>query len=353
MSDPHNEGLPKEIESLVSRHLDGELGHEEHQRLQGWINERPENARTFVDLAMLHDRLLVEHAQATGRYDGQIAETSRVFVASQRSQKRLRWAIGAFSSIAALLLVSFFAIQMIQGSPAMAAETQLERLIEVARKSSSRTYLITALELRGKKRGRANRNRSDDQNHAKRRKGKMQAPVDGALLHVRGENSYVLIRRFENGDQFITGSDGKTSWSVPPKGRIRVSDDVERFRGGVPGNQHAIPFINLQDDLKQLRDAYDIQWLESEFGIEEPRLGQRCLVATKKSAQHRGPKYVEIWFDLETGTITEMLLDKLPQGKGGPKTVLLELVDQPELPEAFFEHTSHHDSNRKIKHDRN
>ena len=93
---------------------------------------------------------------------------------------------------------------------------------------------------------------------------------------------------------------------------MRVSDEVKRFRGGMPGNQHAIPFINLHGDLQQIRDAYDIRWLDSDLGIEESRSGQRCLVAEKKSAEHRGPKYVEIWFDFETGTIIEMLLGQAP-----------------------------------------
>ncbi len=348
MSEFHAEDLPPEMESLVSRHFDGELGHEEHHCLQKWINASSENAKIYVDFAILHDRLLKANTQVAGNLDDRIEDSFEPFLASRGNQKRLSWAIGALSSIAALLLISLFVVPMLQGTPALAAETQLERLIEVARKSSDRTYLITSLEFRGNKRHGAKWNRNEVLDERNRRRGKVQAPVDGALLHVRGESSYVLIRRFENGDEFITGSDGKTSWSVPPKGRIRVSDNVQRFRSEMPGNQHAIPFITLQDDLKQIRAAYNIQWLDPELGIEEARSGQHCLVAKKKSAEHRGPKYVEIWFDLETGTIIEMLLDKLPQAKGGPKTVLLELIGKSEMPEEFFQHTTHHDSNRRV-----
>lgn len=352
MSGSYNHELSQEIESLISRQFDGELSCVEHKRLQEWINSKPENAKVFVEFAMLHDRMMATNSQATGTGDDFAVETSQTPFNATRNQKRIRWAIGVLSSLAALLLISFFISQVFQGTPALAAETQLGRLIEVARKSSDRTYLITSLDLRGKKRNRE-RNRNGRQNQSNRRGDKPQAPVDGALLHVRGENSYVLVRRFANGDEFITGSDGKTSWSVPPKGRVRVSNDVERFRGAMPGNQHAIPFINLHDDLQQIRDAYDIQWLDPASGTPELGKGQSCLVATKKSVQHRGPKYVEIWFDSETGVIVELLLDKLPQAKGGPETVLLEMIDESDLPEDFFEHTYHHDSNRKVKHERN
>lgn len=348
MSGSHDRELSQEMESLISRQFDGELSREEHRRLKEWINSNPENAKVFVEFAILHDRMLATNSQSIGTGDDFAVETPQTSFNPTRRQKRTRWAIGVVSSLAALLLISFFIFQVFQGTPALAAETQLERLIEIGRESSDRTYLITSLDLRGKKRNRE-RNRSGRRNQSNRRGDKPQAPVDGALLHVRGENSYVLVRRFANGDEFITGSDGDTSWSVPPQGRVRVSDDVERFRGGMPGNQHAIPFINLHGDLQQIQDAYNIQWLDTTSGTLELGKGHSCLVATKKSAQHRGPKYIEIWFNSKTGVIVEMLLDKLPQARGGPETVLLKLVDQSELPEGFFHHTSHHDLSRKIK----
>lgn len=352
MSGSENHEMSQEIESLISRQFDGELSGEEHQRLQEWINSKPENAKSFVELAMLHDRLMTTSSQANGKGDDFFVATSKTSFSATSIQKRTRWTIGVASSLAALLLISLFIIQVFQGTPALAAETQLERLIENARDSPDRTYLITSLDLRGKKRFRG-RNRNGYRNQSNPRGEKTQAPVDGALLHLRGENSYVLVRRFSNGDEFITGSDGDTSWTVPPQGRVRVSDDAGRFRGGMPGNQHSIPFINLHDDLEQIRDAYDIQWLDAASATSVSNSALGCLVAKKKSAQNRGPKFVEIWFDLETGVVVEMLLDKLPQARGGPEKVLLELIDESDLPEDFFEHTYHHDSNRKVKHERN
>ena len=151
MSGSENHEMSQEIESLISRQFEGELSGEEHQRLQEWINSKPENAKTFVEFAMLHDRLMATSSQANGLGGDFFVATSKTSSATS-IQKRTRWAIGVASSLAALLLISFFIIQVFQGTPALAAETQLERLIEVARKSSDRTYLITSLDLRGKKR---------------------------------------------------------------------------------------------------------------------------------------------------------------------------------------------------------
>lgn len=331
MSDRENR-----FEELISRQIDSGLSVDEHQELQNWLNAAPENARLFVEYSLLHDGLHQELAgsllQNSRNHIGETASPTGVWFRTQSVQ----WIGG---SIAALILIGLFLIPLVTGTNALAAQEQLVRLIAVSRIASDRSYVITVIESNKK----ARRSwRTDFES----RKKKKQPPIDGAVLHIRGHNQYVLIRRFANGDQFITGCDGSRSWAVPPTGKVRVSKDLDRFQGALPGNQHAIPFINIQDDLENIREAYDIHWLDTETDTQGNLTG--CLVAEKKSSDFRGAKYIEIWFDRETGIITEMLLDRLPQGRGGPRTVLVELTDQSELPNDFFHHTAHHDPERKV-----
>lgn len=254
--------------------------------------------------------------------------------------RNLRWIGG---SIAALLLIGLFLIPLVTGTTALAAEEQLERLIAVSRFASDRSYVITSIESN-------NKARRSWRTEFQSRKKKKQPPIDGAILHIRGETEYVLIRRFANGDQFITGCDGEQSWAVPPYGKVRVSQDLDKFQGALPGHQHAIPFINVQKDLRNIRDAYHIRWLDSE--TESRRNGTGCLVAEKKSPEYRGAKYIKIWFDRESGTITEILFDKLPRAKGGPQSIVLELTDQTGLASGFFRHEAHHNSEREVVYER-
>ena len=321
------------FEELISRQIDGSLSVDEHRELQDWINADLANAERFAEYALLHNGLHQEFSESDQNLQAQSNVTPATSVASW---PQIQWILG---SLAALLLIGLFLFPFVSGTNAIAAEEQLERLIAVSKNASDRSYLITAIESR--KEGRRSRQTDIDL-----RKKKKQPPIDGAMLHIRGHNQYVLIRRFANGDQFITGCDGSRSWAVPPKGKVRVSERLNRFQGSLPGNQHDIPFINVQEDLERIREAYDIHWLDTETDSRSKSYG--CLVAEKKSPEHRGAKDIEIWFDRETGIITEMLLDRLPQGRGGPRTVLVELTDQSELPNDFFHHTAHHDPERKV-----
>lgn len=331
MSDRENR-----FEKLMSRQIDGQLSVDEHQELQRLINADPANAKLFVEYSLLHDGI---HQELTGsewqeakNHVGEMAQLPSVW----NRNRYIQWIGGA---IATLLLIGLFLIPLVSGTTALAAEEQLARLISVSKVASDRSYLITAIESNKKSR-RAWRTEFES------REKKKQPPVDGAMLHIRGKNQYVLVRRFANGDQFVTGCDGSQSWAVPPKGKVRVSQSLDRFQGALPGSQHAIPFINIRDDLENIREAYDIRWLDTENDSRSSGTG--CLIAEKKSSEYRGAKYIEIWFDRKSGIITELLMDRLPQGKGGPRTVLVELTEQLELPNDFFHHTTHHDPERKV-----
>ena len=96
MNESFAEDLPTEIESLVSRHFDGELDHEEHQCLQKWINARPENAKAYVGLALLHDRLLEANNQATEQRVDRVEKSLKPFLRS--AQETATWHRCAYMS---------------------------------------------------------------------------------------------------------------------------------------------------------------------------------------------------------------------------------------------------------------
>jgi len=221
-------------------------------------------------------------------------------------------------------------------NPTKAAAASLERIIAVAQKNSDRTYTIRVI----------------DEYSVSTPKSEKQGNIDGAILHVRGPDKYVLIRELKDGRQRLTGCDGIESWAMREDGPVHVSSNLNRFRGGLPGEQQDLPFINLQSQLIQLKEKYFVESLP-ESGREfngRPMMGLVCL---RKSNEVRGPKRVEIWADRETGDIHRMLMDNLPRGKGGPRSVMIQLTEESELPENFFSHTAHHESGRKIKPDKN
>lgn len=324
---------------LIDGYLDDALSEEQFAQLNSWISENPEHARLFARAALLHDRLRNQF-----RAKAELVDNMNAPAPNTRETKRLisqRWkGVALLISAAAIILVVFFLLQGFSGDSARAAQTELKRLIQVTERVSDCTYLITAL---------------DEGNPEDRPKkgGMLQPPINGAILHRRGPGQYVLVRKFADGSEFITGSDGKTSWSCPPaqaskKGpAVRISNDPLRFRGPVPGQQHNIPFLDIRTSLDQLREAYDLTMLPTKPGPDGN--GEwKGIGAERREDVSGGPKHVEIWYVPATGVIQQMRFDGLPRAKGGPRSLLVELIDQRDLGPNFFEHTEHHGPERRV-----
>lgn len=311
---------------LIHGYLDETLTAEQQVELANWIKESPEHSRQFAEAVLLHDRLRAEMLA------GAVVENQHAVIANRSSSERL-WVrrVVALSTALCLTLALGLLFWQSVSSPVLAASDELQRIIQASEAALDRTYVVTALD-----------EDVDSESLPSTVRG-AKPSVDGALLHVRGPNQYVLMRYFDDGTEFITGSDGTTAWSVPPRGRVRVSSDATRFRGAVPGQQHAIPFIDMRNSLRQLQESYEL-----DLSLETTPEGWRRMNATRRATATGGPKQVTLWYDAQSGTIHRMLLKRLPQARGGPRNVLLELTDERDLEPSYFEHTSHHDTNRKV-----
>lgn len=311
------------IDDLIHGYLDETLTASEHDELATQIKSDPQVARRLAEVACLHDRLrnLVSLDQ-----DEQLPPVPKPAINSASPARR---SVLSLVTAACLLLGAGLIFWKVGSTPAIAAAAELQRIIEANATLESRTYRISSLDS------------SEDEDLPVR--GGQKPPLDGALLHVRGSEEYVLERFFSDGTRFITGSDGQTAWAIPPRGRVRVSRDPDRFRGAVPGQQHAIPFIDMRASLEQLADAYDLRVDQT---IAED--GTRQLDAVRLADASGGPKEVTVWYDAESGVIQRMQLSRLPRNQGGPRSVVLELVEQRELDDEFFQHSSHHSSDREV-----
>lgn len=171
--------------------------------------------------------------------------------------------------------------------------------------------------------------------------------VDEATLIVRGLDRFVLMHSPVSGDGRVAGCDGKQSWSFRNDTAVYISSDLEHFRNSLPGEQGELPLLNIQKHLAQLKSGYRLKLLpKSKAGRNGETLSQ--LTGVKKSKDVSGPKEIEIWFDEAVGSIHWMLLDQLPQGKGEPKSILLELVAESPVSEKFYSFAFHDVLNRQV-----
>lgn len=301
---------------IIDGYLDGTLHARESEHLNQWIKENPGNAQEFARRVRLHDSL----RQVVS--DGSWGAPTQIKGNVKKKKFRPLQLVGALSVAVVLAVWAFL-------SQPVSAAREMERLIRISSQEMAerdRTYRILNL---------------DDYPEEEAEK---KPPMDGAILHVRSPDQYVLIRRFTDGREWITGSDGESGWSVPPEGTgaVRVSPDPMRFRGPLPGHQAGIPFANLSADLTRIRLTYDLMVLPA-----SPE-GWRGLLARKRSVLDRGPREVEIRYDPKTGVISRMTFQGMPQAKGGPDHLKVELIDQKALATDFFKHNQHHDRNRKV-----
>lgn len=311
------------IDDLIHGYLDETLTDSEHDELATQIKSDPQVARRLVAVAFLHDRL----RNLVSLYQDE--QTPPALNPVNSSVSRTRRSVLSLVTAACLLLGAGLIFWKVGSTPAIAAAAELQRIIEANATLESRTYRISSLD--------------SSEDEALSVRGGQKPPLDGALLHVRGSDEYVLERFFSDGTRFITGSDGQTAWAIPPRGRVRVSRDPDRFRGAVPGQQHSIPFIDMRASLEQLADAYELRVDQT---IAED--GTRQLEAVRRADASGGPKEVTIWYDAESGVIQRMQLSRLPRNQGGPRSVVLELVEQQELNDEFFQHSSYHSPDREV-----
>jgi hypothetical protein len=276
------------------------------------------------------------------RIDAEDDAETVIFAKVRRTSGRRRFAILTSAlAIAAAVLVMFVVLDPQQ--KASAAMASLEKVIAAAAKPVDRTYRVSVIEEYPS--GKKPQNLSQQ---AWEREAEEQ--IDGATLFVRGANQFVLKLMLRSGIMRASGCDGEVSWAFRENGPVHMSADLGRFRGGVPGWQQNLPFMNMHAQLSQLLSGYEVE-LTDEVDVATDGTVLSQLVGMRQSRDVRGPKQIEIWFDADSGTVNTMVLDGLPRGRGGPKSVMLELEDQSDLAADFFSHEAHHDPGKRIRYE--
>ena len=341
--------------SLIDGYLDDLLNTDQHQELSEWINASPENARTFAAAAMLHDRLRNEMIIAGERpgvsppcfavpefSDSEEAADSRIangqpLAITATGRRSLRSFIAVLSTAAILCIAILLFLKSFGDSPVLAAASELQRLIELNTQKMDRTYQITVEETVLPRRDRRRPSPEDGR--------PPKAPMDGATLYVRDGQQFVLSR-ITNAGPFVTGSNGLVSWAVRPDGPVRYSDDLNQFNRDLPGHEHGMPLVNIHDGLERIHQAYDIELLPVE-DAEEANAATRLLIAIRHK-EERGPKRVEISYEVNSGLIRQMRFIEMPYGPES-LTLRLTLLSEESLDQHFFDHESHHAASRRVE----
>lgn len=332
MSDASDRHVDDDFPALAHAFLDGTLDAADRAQFESRLASDPAAAREFARLSLLHDAMDRElTAGVVGRLDARSHARSEARRVARSSSFRRRILVAA-SLLLAMGLASIF----VSTDRTASASDALARIVETLR-SGDRTYVLRAIEGDGRMR----RREAPLPAQTKR----PPAPIDGAVVSLRGASSYVLVRRDADGREVVSGSDGVTAWIVPTEGPVRVSSDPSRFRGALPGGRLDLPFIDPHADLSALARSYDLVVQKPAPAAGRP---DARLVATRRADVRGGPKEIEIDFDPDTALVRAIRLENLPQAQGGPRAVEFELIDDAPLGADYFTHAAHHAPDRQV-----
>ncbi|MFN7737448.1 MAG: hypothetical protein ACK5O8_15130 [Pirellula sp.] len=339
-------GMPmgEPVDSWINRYLDGGLNSEELAQVSSRLVAEPEFADQLVRACWM-DSLLEEHfavaaAESSIPTDALASwEGSGASVASRSAPVRWgervrvrRWAM--LAALAASVLVMLFWFMPSRGA-ASAVAKELQRISQRTASAPDREFSIRVAAQAGAKR----RGRYPVQAEEAR---PPKPSLDGAKLFVRGGRQFVLMRRMENDEWFITGSDRSSSWAIRPGSPVRVSDDLTRFYRDLPGHEHAVPLWNIDEGASILVDAYHLS-------LEPASETTMKLIAVKRSKQARGPFRFEIDYRADTGDIEYLRFYDMPYGPDHIPLLEMELVDSELLAPEFFSHEFHHAADRPVE----
>jgi hypothetical protein len=348
-------------ESLIQGYLDNHLDAQQLLQLQQLLAQSPQLSDQFALQHLLHDRLrnhgllATAVAAAPGLAPARPVTTqpavSRPVTTGPLqnttgfSRRQIRQILTTVSVLLVVISAGLLFWSGLAGTPAAAASAELQRLLQASARPIDRTWKLSVEEQVAP----ATRRRRPQPNSNSPRPPKVS--LDGALLYVRSDGQFVLTRTLPDGTQFLTGSDGVLSWAIRPDQSVRISRDPTHFSRDIPGHEHSMSFVQIDQLLARLKSSYQVQVLPNVTAAEdstEPAEQSEQLLIAVRHRKVPGPGRVEISYDSLTGDIHQLRFIDMPYGPDR-LTLRMTLVSEAALEPAFFSHNSHHPPDRRVE----
>ncbi|QDU64193.1 hypothetical protein Pan216_50820 [Planctomycetes bacterium Pan216] len=252
--------------------------------------------------------------------------TQRVMELLERTTRR-RWTLprppwlGSGIGIAATLMIAG-AFWLFTGGLARDAHAALEFIMEKNAQEVDRQYAVMA------------------------EGGTLFPGTVESVVYVRGGDHFVIRRPTPLGDVYV-GTDGDLAWWIPPVGPIFASRDADRFRHFISKKGEDVPFLSLQAVLRRFGEDYDLTLTsDAPEGAEGDWIHLR---GRRLNSERVGPETIDLYADPKTGVIERLDIEGgIPLV--GWRRVRLSFAGSPKLPDNWYEHSAHHESDRKVFH---
>lgn len=237
-------------------------------------------------------------------------------------------------AIAASMLGAMF-IGLHYFGPAQQALAAIEHSLEAAAEQVARRYLITVTLKDGNK----SREVEND-------------------LYVQGNDRYALRHpALLPGADLWLGKNGDTTWVVPAIGPVLTGNELALSQWLSSQEQFSTPYLHVNTLLDRMSRGYRLRKLyESTIrSVAGNDVVCRYVVGKLKSEANQNlPATIELWSDAESGVAIRIEARWSPYAsESGREKVVIEFVDQPELPDNWFEAEGHYSGpRRQIKFDK-
>jgi hypothetical protein len=354
MTTESNESENRLVDRLSNRWLDAEPGDSEFYESAMNASESLNSKQLCraADVQLLHAMLtgLAENTEDAKqrrvvklmqsiRADKETAAGERA-IGSQKPRRyvgpAIRWGTAAMIIIGITILLTSL--------PPNKAMATIDQMISAIESAGDRTYSII---VRDQKTSR--RDRGGSRSTVERRSRGERAGLDGAELYLRGRGEYVLYRYTPSGQTVVNGSNGQTNWLIRPRREVLVSDNPQAFRIPMPADLADLLTLDFGETLQRIRERYKIKHLGTVPVEQGQEASWAYLHATRQNRRFKGPRVIRIWAHPDTGLLRRIeFADIRLQGDAEPKKLILDLVDQKQLPNDWFTHSAHHPADAEV-----
>ena len=354
MTTESNEFENNLIDRLSNQWLDAEPDDSEVNESAMDVSEslNSKQLRRAADVQLLHALLtgLAENSETSRqrRVDKLMqsigADTDKVVGEQANSPRKSRWYVGPAIrwGTAAMIIIGITIV--LTSLPPNKAMATIDQMISAIEKAGDRTYSII---VRDQKTGR--REQTGTISEVERSNRQERAGFDGATLYLRGKDKYVLYRYTQSGQTVVNGSDGQTNWLIRPRREVLVSNNPQAFRIPMPEDLADLLTLDFGHTLLRIRERYRIKYLGTVPVEQDQDVSWAYLHATLQKRRFRGPRVIRIWAHPDTGLLRRIeFADIQLQGDTEPKKLILDLVDQKQLPNDWFTHSAHHSVDVKV-----
>ena len=248
----------------------------------------------------------------------------------------IRWGTAAMIIVGITILLTSL--------PSNKAMATIDQMISAIENAGDRTYSLVVRDQRT-----GIRDRGRGRSAVERGSRQERAVLDGAKLYLQGRGKYVLYRHTPSGQTVVNGGDGLTNWLIQPRRAVLVSNNPQAFRIPMPGDLASLLTLDFADTLQQIRERYRIKYLGTVPVEQGQEASWAYLHATRQDRRFKGPRVIRIWAHPDTGLLRRIeFADIRLQGDTEPKKLILDLLDQKQLPSVWFTHSAHHPADAEV-----